>query len=287
MLEILVAAADVGLAVGLHNEDQAIVRAATERLKAAGEKDIMAHSASRPPAAELSATAHFLELAASVGGHAHIVHLSVPRGFDLVQHYAADGFKATAEMCVHYLLLDEAEDGPKLGALMKVNPPIRSQARDGLWDALDSGKVTFVSSDHSGWPLARKHAASIFDVSAGVPGLETLLPGFYTGLKARGRGDAMQMCARYLSEGPARFFGLWPRKGALAVGMDADVTVLTLGDWTYDAGAARDELQWSPFHGTTFAGRVTSTYLRGTVVLDHLDLISQAGIGRFCPRTPR
>jgi allantoinase len=207
----------------------------------------------------------------------------VPRGFDLVAQYRQSGFRATAEMCVHYLLLDAARDGDRLGGLMKVNPPIRSGVSEALWDALAAGKVNFVSSDHSGWPLERKTRPSIFDVSAGVPGLETLLPGFYTGAEAHG-AEALSMCARYLSEGPAKFFGLWPRKGALAVGADADVAVLSLGEWRYEAGAAQDELNWSPFDGARFTARVTSTYLRGMVALDALESRSVAGMGRFCPR---
>lgn len=289
MLAILQAAAEAGIAVGLHNEDQAIVRAASERLKATGETGIAAHSPSRPEAAEMSATAQFLELGAATGAHAHIVHLSTPRGFDLVAQYRQSGQAATAEMCVHYLLLDADEDGPRLGALMKVNPPIRSGVKAALWHAFDSGQVAFVSSDHSGWPLERKHKPSIFDVSAGVPGLETLLPGFYTAAAARVDGQAgddvaLQLCAEYLSERPARFFGLWPRKGALAIGADADVAVLEQGDHIHDAGMAQDELNWSPFAGMHFAVRVVASYLRGSAALRDGRVVSAPGTGRFCPR---
>ena len=281
MLEILDQAATLGLAVGLHNEDQDIVRAATARLKAAGETTIAAHSPSRPPSAELSATAHFLELAASAGAHAHIVHISVPRGFDLVEQYRDSGFDATTEMCLHYLLFDAAEDGPRMGGLMKVNPPIRSGVREELWECLLNGQAAFVSSDHSGWPLARKTAESIFDVSAGVPGLETLVPAFYTGLAERG-ADAAALSAYYLAEKPARFFGLWPQKGALAIGADADVMVLEPVDWIYDSSQAKDELNWSPYDGMRFAAKVTATYLRGSLACQDGQVLSRPGDGRFC-----
>ena len=281
MLDILETAAGLGIPIGLHNEDQNIVRSRTARLKAAGETSIAAHSPSRPQAAELSATAQFLELAAATGAHAHIVHLSVPRGLDLVAQYSERGYRATAEMCIHYLLLDEKQDGPRLGALMKVNPPIRGGVRDGLWNALYGGQIEFVSSDHSGWPLERKMASSIFDASAGIPGLETLLMGFYTGLSTHG-SEPLEMCARYLSEKPAKFFGLWPQKGALALGADADVAVVAVMDWIYDAATAHDELKWSPFDGAKFAARVTSTYLRGTLAYQDGQVVSRAGTGRFC-----
>ena len=281
MLEILEQAGKLGIVVGLHNEDQEIVRAATLRLKAAGETGISAHSPSRPAAAELSATAHFLELAASAGAHAHIVHISVPRGFELVAQYRDNGYQATTEMCLHYLLFDAAEDGKRLGGLMKVNPPIRGGVRGPLWECLLNGQAEFVSSDHSGWPLARKTAASIFDVSAGIPGLETLVPGLYTGLETRG-ADAAALCAYYLAEKPARFFGLWPQKGALAIGADADVMVLQPGTWSYDASQAHDELLWSPYDGAQFAVKVIATYLRGALACRDGEVLSRPGDGRFC-----
>ena len=155
--------------------------------------------------------------------------------------------------------------------------------RDGLWSALQAGQIAFVSSDHSGWPLERKTAASIFEVSAGVPGLETLLSCFYTGLIAQGM-DAPALCAAYLSERPARFFGLWPRKGTLAVGADADIAVLSPTEWTYDTSAAHDDLNWSPYDGMRFAKIETSTYLRGKTANDARAPISHPGTGRFCER---
>lgn len=284
-LDILRAAAQAGIAVGLHNEDQEIVRAATARLQAAGETGIAAHSPSRPEAAEMSATAQFLELGVAAGAHTHIVHLSAPRGFDLVSQYRHSGARATGELCVHYLLLDEHADGPRLGALMKVNPPIRGGVRNALWHALQAGQVAFVSSDHAGWPLERKRGPSIFAVNAGVPGLETLLPGFFTVAASHGTIDeAFGYCARYLSEAPAKFFGLWPRKGALAVGADADVAVLENGSHPYDASQAHDELNWSPFDGLEFGVRVTATYLRGSLAVRDGRIVSAPGTGRFCPR---
>lgn len=283
VLDLLEAAAAVGLPVGLHNEDQEIVRARVKRFAAEGRTTIDWHAPSRPPAAELAATAHFLELGAATGAHVHIVHLSVPRGYDLVDRYRAEGFRATAEMCVHYLTFDAAEDGPRWGARLKVNPPIRAGQRDGLWAAFDRGAVAFVSSDHSSWPVDNKSAASIFEAGAGIPGLETLVPAFYTAL-ARRRPDAIGTAVRYLAEKPARFFGLWPRKGVLAVGADADIAVIEPGDWTYEAAAAHDGLRWSPYDGARFAARVTATFVRGEQVWDGSAVCGRPGFGRYVPR---
>jgi allantoinase len=284
-LDILEAAADTQLPVGLHNEDQEIVLSRIERARALGRNGIAAHSSSRPPAAELAATVAFLELGAVTGAHVHIVHFSLPRGFALVDRYRREGTKATAELCVHYLAFDPAIDGEKLGAKLKVNPPIRPGMREKLWEEFDAGRVEFVSSDHSSWPIDNKLNQSIFDAGAGIPGLETLVPAFYSGLAARGP-DPLPQVAAYLAERPAKFFGLWPRKGAIAIGADADLMVLEEGAFVHDSSRAHDDLRWSPFDGMAFGVRIAATFVRGIPVFDGSDIVGPAGLGRFVPREP-
>lgn len=283
MLDLFEELAGTDLPLGLHNEDQEIVRARISRLKAAGENGIGAHSASRPPAAELAATAQFLELGASARAHAHLVHLTTARGFQLVDNYRRDGFQATGELCVHYLWFDPQEDGPALGARMKVNPPIRPGQRDALWAEVTAGRVAFVSSDHSSWPIDNKLTPSIFEAGAGVPGLETLLPAFFTGARRQGL-DAVRVSVEQLCERPARFFGLWPRKGAIRVGADADLTVFMLTPQTWEAARAHDELNWSPFEGRVFDGRVSRTYVRGRLAWDGTDVVNAGGDGCYLRR---
>ena len=174
-----------GLPLGLHNEDQELVASTTKRFIAEGRTTPLDHSPSRPPVAELTATANFLELAAATSAHAHIVHISIADGFDMVAAYRARGVHATAEMCVHYLLFDADDDMAKLGGLLKVNPPIRAGEIDKLWEVLERGDASFISSDHSAWPLERKQTASIFDVAAGMPGLEAMVPAFFTAAAKR------------------------------------------------------------------------------------------------------
>jgi allantoinase len=283
MLALMQRLAGTDLPLGLHNEDQEIVLATIARLRAEGRDGIEAHSASRPPAAEMAATAQFLELGAATGAHVHPVHLSTGRGFDLVGQYRDAGYRATGELCVHYLWFDPEEDGDELGPLMKVNPPIRPGERQALWDALEAGLVAFVSSDHSSWPVDNKHTPSIFEAGAGVPGLETLLPAFHTVAARQGDAPAL-LTARMLSEEPARFFGLWPRKGALAVGADADIAVYSLGDQVWSAAAAHDELNWSPFDGRSFDGRVARTWVRGRLAWDGRAIVNRPGDGAYITR---
>lgn len=282
-LDLMEALAATDLPLGLHNEDQEIVRARMARARAEGLEGIEAHSTSRPLAAEMAATAAFLALGQAAGAHAHPVHQTAQESFDITAAFAAMGMRATGELCVHYLWFDAAADGPGLGARMKVNPPIRPDAIDGLWQSLEEGDVAFVSSDHSSWPIDNKLTASVFDAGAGVPGLETLLPAFYTLARRRGH-DAAALSADFLAARPARFFGIDDRKGAIAVGREADLAILEEGAFVYDEASAHDGLAWSPFHGATFDVRVAATYLRGAPAWDGKEIVNTAGTGRLVKR---
>jgi allantoinase len=283
MLDLLEALGPTDIPLGLHNEDQEIVLARVARARAAGVDGIEAHAMSRPEAAELAATAAFHALGKASGAHTHPVHLTTEEGFALTRSFASRGARATGELCVHYLWFDAARDGPRLGARMKVNPPIRPDAIKGLWRAIERGEVAFVSSDHSSWPIDNKLTGSIFDAGAGVPGVETLLPAFFTAAKRRGQ-DAARLTARLLSDHPARFFGIDDRKGALILGRDADIVVLEEGKFDWDETSSHDGLRWSPYHGLTFDARVAATYLRGKAAWDGATIMNQGGGGAYVPR---
>lgn len=283
-LNLLQLLEETGLPLGLHNEDQDIVRATTARFIAEGRTGPLDHSPSRPPVAELTATATFLELAAATGAHAHIVHISLAEGFRLVASYRARGVRATAEMCAHYLLFDADRDMPRLGGRLKVNPPIRAGEIEALWQVLEEGGVSFVSSDHSAWGLERKDVASIFDAAAGMPGLEALLPGFFTAAAARrGRDAAALLVAEYLARRPAEFFGL-SRKGRIAPGLDADFAVLADQPMTYDSTRNARGPGWSAYDGMRFAVTPIATYVRGHKMWDGTQVIGHEGQGRYIPR---
>lgn len=282
-LDLMEALAGPGVPLGLHNEDQEIVLARIAAAKSEGRNGIVAHAQARPEAAELAATGQFLALGLASGAHVHPVHLTTETGFRLTRAVADLGARATGELCVHYLWLDAARDGDRLGARMKVNPPIRSGAIDGLWRSIGEGLVAFVSSDHSSWPIDNKLVDSIFDAGAGVPGLETLVPCFFTAAAARGL-DAARLTADYLAERPARFFGIDDRKGAIEIGREADLMALEPGAFVWDEKSAHDGLNWSPFHGKTFAVRVAASWLRGALAWDGSAILNSPGSGRFVPR---
>jgi allantoinase len=205
------------------------------------------------------------EIGAETGARAHAVHVSTSRGFELCNMFRRAGHRASIETCVQYLMLNHEEHTRKLGAKTKHYPPIRPKAEsDLLWTHVVRNECTFVSSDHVSWGLERKGNPNVFHNSSGGPGLETLLPAFWTGCEDRGISPSM--VARQLSRNPAAHFLLDDRKGSLEVGKDADVAILKPGRYAYDPASSLSAVKWSSFEGMEFSVQVVATYCRGTLV---------------------
>ena len=280
LLEIFPAIAETGLPVAFHNEDPYIVRRLTEQFERERRNTPEAHGASRPPLAELIANVAVFEIARATGVRCHIVHSSLARGFDHVRRYREDGVQVSAETCVQYLVFDE-EDVLRMGARLKQNPPIRpAEEKAALWEKIAADEIDFVSSDHVAWPLSRKSDPDIFKNGAGIPGLETIFAALYTGMVTE-RAMSPTRVAELLSERPARHFGLFPRKGALIPGGDADFIVVDLSPWTFDAANMASEVKWSPYDGMRFGARVEATYVRGKPVFMDGQVVAPAGSGAF------
>lgn len=274
------AIAETGLSVAVHNEDQEIVDDAIARFKAAGKKGANEHHPSRPPLSELLANSIILEIGAATGAWAHIVHSSLARGFDMASSYREQGFLATAETCLHYLIFDEA-DVIEMGARGKVNPPIRPDQKEAIWERLLDGDVAFVSSDHCSWPLERKPEDDIFQAAPGAPGIECLLTVMADEAVIR-RGHDIHLVADMLCEAPARHFGLYPQKGALRVGADADIAILRAEACKIDEADLHCELApWTPYHGREVGYRIGEVWVRGTKVFDGANIVAEPGTGKF------
>jgi len=268
-----------GLLCGVHNQDQEMTRRNIERMVAAGDTGIGAFERAHTHLIENLATARIYEIGAETGARAHAVHVSTSRGFEICNMYKRAGYKATIETCVQYLMINVEEHLPRFGAKIKHYPPIRSKAENELlWSHIAAGHCDFVSSDHVSWGLERKGDANIFRNSSGGPGIETLLPAFWTGCEEH--GIAPTMVVRQLCEGPARCFQL-ADKGALAVGKDADIVVLEPGRFIHDPSKSFSAVRWSSMEGREFRIRVAATYLRGKLAYDGAGIVNKAGSGQF------
>ena len=272
---------DAGSLIAFHAENDEVVRRLTQDLEAQGRADPAAHADSRPPVSETEAIGRALEFALATGARVHIVHATTGRSFALVERARGDGVDASAETCLHYLLLDE-EELQRQGARAKINPPLRPrQEVERLWDLLRMGRIDFITTDHVGWSSDHKDASSIFAAKAGVPSLELFLPLLFHEAVHR-RGLPASMVVRMLCENPARRLGLWPRKGGLWIGADADLVVFDAERrWRVDEGRLVTPCGWSPYNGREAVGAVETVLIRGREVFARGEVVGRPGQGSW------
>ena len=280
MYEAFTRIAPSGLACGVHNQMQELTRRNIERMVAAGDTGWDAFMRAHTPLIENLATTLIYEIGAETGARAHVVHASTARSFEVCNMFRRAGHTATIETCVQYLMLNHEEHTRRLGAKTKHYPPMRPQAEvDRLWTHIANNDCTFISSDHVSWGLERKGDPNVFKNSSGGPGLETLLPAFWTGCEKHGISPTMVV--RQLCHNPARHFLLDDRKGSLMVGADADIVLLKPEVYPYDPSRSLSAVQWSSFEGMEFTARVHATYCRGQLVYDGEKIVNTAGYGSF------
>lgn len=256
--------AELGAIVLVHAESAAITGELTRRALASpdGGRGSRSFAATRPVLAELEAINRALFLAGETGCAVHIVHVSTPRGVDLVERARAAGVDASCETCPHYLLLTE-DDAEGLGAVAKCAPPLRSaEERDGLWTRIERGVLGIVASDHSPCPPALKETDDPFRAWGGIAGCQTTLHA----LLAEGfgaRGLSLPAVAGLAAGGAAARFRL-AGKGAVEVGCDADLALVDLAhEWELRLADLRYRHRVSPYVGRRMRGRVALTLLRG------------------------
>lgn len=223
--------------------------------------------ASRPPESEAAAIEQLAEIAASTGARIHVVHLSSAAGLDRVRRARAAGLSISAETCPHYLTF-ASEEIPDGATEWKCAPPIRGRVeRERLWQGLGDGSIALVASDHSPCPpaLKRRDGGDFFAAWGGIASLELALAATWTGAVERGFG--LERLAAWTAAAPARLAGLARRKGAVAVGRDADLVVFDPeASFFVDPAALFQRHPITPYAGRRLRGRVLATYLRGEPV---------------------
>jgi allantoinase len=281
LLEAFAAVAKTGLTAGVHAENDEVIKGLIEKFKREGRCAPGDHAGTRPVVSETESVLKALEFAWATGVRLHLYHLSCGRSVDLAEYYRGQGVAVSAETCAHYLVFSE-KDVDRLGARLKINPPVRAaREKEALWAKVASGRIDCVSSDHAPWPAEAKSRASIFDNASGCPGVETLFPLVYSeGVAAR--RISLADLVRVLCENPARLFGLYPKKGALLPGSDADLVVFDPGArWTVRGEDLHSSAAWTPYEGMELKGRVEATVVRGQVVYSKGAVADGGRCGRF------
>lgn len=275
-----------GGTVMLHCENDGMLRYNRQKLEKAGRKDYMAFVEWRSPEVEAEAIHRALYLLKGTGARAVILHTTIPEGVDMVNEARRQGLDVWVETCPHNLYLTH-DDLRARGPWVTFAPPVRDSDRvEHLWQQLADGRVHLMGSDPGTVDPKLKISGedNIWNCQYGLPDAETFVPLMLNAV-AMGR-LSLERLAAITSEMPARIYGLYPRKGAIQVGSDADFTVVDLNK-TYSLRA--DEMYtscgWIPYEGKTITGRVTHTILRGKVVAQNGKVLGQPGDGRFIPRT--
>jgi len=279
LLEAMQRCAELGLLLALHAEDHALTHRLGSLAREAGRSEALDWARSRPPETEVEAVQRALEMAVETGAKLHFVHISTAAAAKLVAEARVAGADVSLETCPHYLALTE-DDLETLGPIAKCAPPLRSSDEQAaLWQALCDGRVDFVASDHSPCPPQLKASDSIWTAWGGISGVQTLLPVLLSEGVHR-RGFSLEMVVRLTSAAPARRCGLFPRKGSLAPGCDADLVVVDLDrEWTLRSQDLRTRWPISPFVGRSFRGAVVATVVRGRVVYRDGRVLDAVGFG--------
>jgi dihydroorotase len=263
VLELCHAVARAGGLLGAHCEERGLIESAEQALghPIASYAELLR---ARPDTAEAVSIAIATELSAASGCRFHVVHTASARGVQAVRRAQADGVRLSAETCPHYLALSDA-DFSTLGTSMKVYPPIRTAAdQAALWQAVQDGTISSIGSDHAPHTRAEK-AQDLATAPAGVSGVETL-PAVLVDQMLAGRLSPERL-AWVAAEGTARLYRLYPRKGTVEPGADADLTLVDPeASVTIDAARLHSKEPQSPWHGRTLRGHVRLTILRGEVV---------------------
>jgi dihydroorotase len=280
MLEAFEVVAPTGKRVSLHAETNSIMERRETRMRQAGRIDPLAHIASRPAVVAVEAVSRAAILAEWTGARIHILHISSAEELRPLREAKARGVEITGETCPHYVLLS-TEDYARFSGVIRVNPPVReARNQQPIWNALADGTIDVIATDHAPHSPEEKTRNDIWTVDCGFPGVETQMPLMLTEVNA-GRFNISDY-VRWSAANPAKIWGLYPRKGVIAPGAEADIAIVDLTrEWTIDDAKLQSLSKITPFHRRRVKGMPIHTLVRGRFVMkDRTLLPGTRGWGR-------
>jgi len=271
-------AGELGVPVSVHAEDHLSLKKAVENFKLNHKDNINAFLKAHAESVEQYAVERLLYLASQIEkSRIHLCHLSTEKALAFVADAKRSGRAVTCEATPHHLTLNNS-DFSRFGAMALTVPPLRTKENvDSLWKAITVGTVDTIGSDHAPHTLEEKKAASIWDVKAGLPGLETTLPLILTAVH---KGKlTMSRAIELLSEKPAEIFCL-KGKGKLEQGSAADLAVVDFNlSYQIDASKFKSKAKFSPFDKWGVQGKLLKTYVGGLLVMDNGEIVTRPGSG--------
>jgi dihydroorotase-like cyclic amidohydrolase len=262
-----------------------MLRDSKRKLEEANRKDYQAHLEWRPSIAEAECGQRIILYLKETACKGLIAHTSLPETVTNAWRARKEGVQVYVETCPQYLYLTE-EDVKNRGPWVKFAPPARSKATSAeMWNLLELGMIETVATDHAPYSKESKEAGleDIMKAPNGIPGLETLLPLMLTGV-AKGRLSLERLSA-LVSENPSKLYSLYPRKGIIFPGSDADITIVNpKKKWRIRNEDLITACGWSPYDGLKVIGAPTYAFVRGQPILENGVVVSKEGFGTFVPR---
>lgn len=264
----------------IHAEEADIIEMLRERLQSQNRQDLAAWSESRPGICEAMHIFSAGLIAQEVGAPMYVVHTSARESIEAARFFRAKGAPVYIETCPHYLVLTKHTGPHNIG---KVNPPLREDAdREALWQAIADGTVDTIGSDHGNYPKSHKEG-NIWDIMPGFPSLGATLALLVSEGVNKGR-LSWERLAQVTSENTARLFSLYPRKGAIQPGADADLVVVDPNrEWVLDAASMHSASDFTVYDGTRVKGKAVKVFQRGRLLVDDGEVKAQAPLGQFVP----
>jgi allantoinase len=282
LIQALSAASESGGHVTLHAENQGVLDEFSREMDEEWDAPI-SHSLARPNIAEQLAVKQAVTIAEQTGGHLHVAHITTREGLAEVERGKLKGTMVTTEVCPHHLVFHRDEMN-RLGPKSKMNPPLRSKTdRSALWSALLRGTIDMTVSDHAPCPIDMKEAGNddIREAWSGVDGIQMILRVLLSEGINKGRISFTRLL-NVASLNPAKLFGLYPRKGVLAVGADADLVII---DPTREEKLTSEMMfskcGWTLYENMMMKGAPIMTIVRGTPVYEEDRILVEPGHGRF------
>lgn len=277
-------AAELGCPVLVHAEDYESCACGIKTAKEKHRDGLSAWSESRSPEFEAKAIATVSKHARDFGCAVYIVHVGSAAALEQIKKEKQDGTKIFAESCPHYLTLSHEQ---QRGYLAKVMPPIRSESDvSATWDAVSSGQIDCIGTDHVANQLRLKLGGDdVWGALAGFPGIGTALPILLSEGVNRGR-ISLEQLVRLTSYNAASIFGMYPRKGSLEGGFDADVAIVDLKlEKRVDSGLFGGFSDYAVYDGWKLKGWPVKTIVRGEIVAEDFEVVGRRGHGRLVRRT--
>ena len=277
------AAKELDLVCAIHAEDYYLVDYYSQLMQEMGREDPESWSEGRTYEAEPEAIWSVVGITEKVGNKLHIVHLSTKEGLNVIRWAKAQELNVSTETCPQYLIFT-AEDFKKMGSILKIAPPLRKE-EDGeeLWRGLKDGSIDFICTDHAaGKYPGEKSFPDIWKNYAGIPGTQLAVPTMLHYGYHQGRLTLSEV-QKLMSENAAKRYGLYPQKGAIQIGSDADFSVVDLDkEWTVEPSKLKSKGKYSPLAGKTLRGEIYMTIIRGELVYkDDEGVIGEKGFGEL------